>query len=66
MSRQWKRKYLAGILAAVTILQTAFAPLTGYAAETKTAETEPPSYEEVKELLDEGEVVTAADHEVLV
>lgn len=55
------RRILSGILAAVTILQTVATP--AYAAEPEIPETVP-LYEEVKELLDADEVVTAKDHEL--
>ena len=38
-------------------------PMTAYAAEIQPEE-KPPLYEEVKDLLDEDEVVTAKDYEI--
>lgn len=55
------RKLVSGFLAGMTLLS----PMTAYAAETK-AEEKPPLYEEVKDLLDEDEVVKAKDYEITV
>lgn len=59
--KQW-RKVFSGLMAVVTLLSTAFTPLTSYAADF--SQGEPPFYEEVKDLLDADEVVTANDYEI--
>ncbi len=63
MKRNMKR-IVSGLLAAVTILSGALSPLAASAAETGQEEKKPPVYEEVKDQLDEDEVVTAHDYEV--
>lgn len=65
MKRNMKR-IVSGLLAAVTILSGALSPLAASAAETGQEEKKPPVYEEVKDQLDEDEVVTAHDYEVAV
>lgn len=45
------------------MLSTVLSPMTAYAAEIQPEE-KPPLYEEVKDLLDEDEVVTAKDYEI--
>ena len=65
MKRNMKR-IVSGLLAAVTILSGALSPLAASAAETGQEEKKPPVYEEVKDQLDEAEVVTAHDYEVAV
>ena len=57
------RKVVSGLLAGMTMLSTVLSPMTAYAAEIQPEE-KPPLYEEVKELLDEDEVVTAKDYEI--
>lgn len=57
------RKVVSGLLAGMTMLSTVLSPMTAYAAEIKPEE-KPPLYEEVKDLLDEDEVVTAKDYEI--
>ena len=59
------RKLVSGFLAGMTLLSTVLSPMTAYAAEPK-AEEKPPFYEEVKDLLDEDEVVKAKDYEITV
>lgn len=59
------RRLVSGFLAGMTLLSTALSPMTAYAAESK-AEENPPLYEEVKDLLDEDEVVKAKDYEITV
>lgn len=51
------------MLAGMTMLSTVLSPMTAYAAEIQPEE-KPPLYEEVKDLLDEDEVVTAKDYEI--
>ena len=57
------RKVVSGLLAGMTMLSTVLPPMTAYAAEIQPEE-KPPLYEEVKDLLDEDEVVTAKDYEI--
>ena len=57
------RKVVSGLLAGMTMLSTVLSPMTAYAAEIRSEE-KPPLYEEVKDLLDEDEVVTAKDYEI--
>lgn len=59
------RRLVSGFLAGLTMLSTVLSPMTAYAAEPK-AEEKPPLYEEVKDLLDEDEVVKAKDYEITV
>lgn len=58
-------RLVSGFLAGMTLLSTVLSPMTAYAAEPK-AEEKPPLYEEVKDLLDEDEVVKAKDYEITV
>ena len=57
------RKVVSGLLAGMTMLSAVLSPMTAYAAEIQPEE-KPPLYEEVKDLLDEDEVVTAKDYEI--
>ena len=57
------RKVVSGLLAGMTMLSAVLSPMTAYAAEIQPEEI-PPLYEEVKDLLDEDEVVTAKDYEI--
>lgn len=59
------RRLVSGFLAGMTLLSTVLSPMTAYAAEAKVEE-KPPLYEEVKDLLDEDEVVKAKDYEITV
>lgn len=59
------RRLVSGFLAGMTLLSTVLSPVTAYAAEPKVEE-KPPLYEEVKDLLDEDEVVKAKDYEITV
>ena len=59
------RRLVSGFLAGMTLLSTVLSPMTAYAAEPK-AEEKPPLYEEVKDLLDEDEIVKAKDYEITV
>lgn len=59
------RRLVSGFLAGMTLLSTVLSPMTAYAAEPKV-EGKPPLYEEVKDLLDEDEVVKAKDYEITV
>ena len=57
------RKVVSGLLVGMTMLSTVLSPMTAYAAEIQPEE-KPPFYEEVKDFLDEDEVVTAKDYEL--
>ena len=59
------RRFVSGFLAGMTLLSTVLSPMTAYAAEPKVEE-KPPLYEEVKDLLDEDEIVKAKDYEITV
>ena len=61
MKGKWKRM-VSGMLTAVTLMSTVIQPVAVCAAEPE--KTKPPLYEEVKELLDADEVVTAHDYEM--
>ena len=63
MKRKWKR-IMSGVLAAFTLVSAVLQPLGVSAAETEVKDTKPPLYEEVKDMLDADEVVTAADYEL--
>lgn len=63
MKRNMKR-VVSGLLAAVTIFSGIVSPLCVSAAETEQIEKKPPLYEEIKEQLDDDEVVTAHDYTV--
>jgi LPXTG-motif cell wall-anchored protein len=56
------KRMVSGLLAVVTVLSSVVSPATTYASGLEQAE--PPAYEEVRELLDADEVVTASDHEI--
>ena len=65
MKRKAKfRQFLSGMMAILTILSTILSPLMAYAAEPETKIKKYPLYEEVKEMLDADEVVTAKDIEL--
>ena len=65
MKRKAKfRQFLSGMMAILTILSTILSPLMAYAAEPEVKVKEYPLYEEVKEMLDADEVVTAKDIEL--
>ena len=65
MKRKAKfRQFLSGMMAILTILSTILSPVMAYAAEPDAKAKEYPLYEEVKEMLDEEEVVTAKDIEL--
>lgn len=63
MKRNMKR-IVSGLLAAVTIFSGIVSPLCVSAAETEQTNKKPPIYEEVKDQLDEDEVVTAHEYTV--
>ncbi len=58
------KRALSLLLAGVTIFSTAATPLTSYAADSSGSSV--PLYEDVKDLLDADEVVTAKDYEITV
>lgn len=58
------KRAVSGFLTAVTLISTVFQPVNIYAAERDAAKEKPPLYEEVKDQLDEDEVVTAHDLEI--
>ena len=59
------QRMLSGLLTAVTVLSTVLSPAISYAAEL-LAEEKIPFLEEIREQLDEDEVVTAKDYEISV
>lgn len=59
------KKFLSGFMAGMTLLTTVLSPVTAYAAELPVEE-KPPLYEEVKDRLEEDEVVKAKDIELVV
>lgn len=63
MKGNWKRM-VSGVLTAVTLMSTVLQPMVAGAADLEREEKKPPLYEEVKELLDEDEVVMAKDYEM--
>lgn len=58
------RRVLSGFLAMMTVMTTVMAPMVTYAQEANLVAKEPPLYKEVKDLLDEDEVVKAEDLEL--
>lgn len=58
------KQFLSGVMAVVTLLSTAMAPVTAYATEPEKKAVEYPVYEDVKDQLEEDEVVTAKDYEI--
>lgn len=58
------RRVLSYMLAVVTLLSATIAPVTAYAAEPEKKEIEYPTYDEVKDQLEEDEVVTIEDYEM--
>lgn len=57
---------VSGLLVAMTVLTNIASPLTAYAAEPDDTQKKPPVYEEVKDQLDEDEIVTANDYTIAV
>lgn len=65
MKRKTKfRQFLSGMMAILTVLSTIFSPVMAFAAEPEATEKVYPLYEEVKEMLDAEEVVTAKNIEL--
>lgn len=60
------KRVLSGILSALTILTSVIQPMTAYAAEPADAgyEAQYPALETVRDMLADGEIVTAEDYEV--
>lgn len=58
------KQFFSGVMAVVTLLSTAMVPVTAYATETEKKVVEYPVYENVKDQLEEDEVVTAKDYEI--
>ena len=60
------RRVMSGLLTAVTILSTVLSPAVAYASDDAGSVKKIPYYEEIKDQLDEDEVVTAKDYEIKV
>lgn len=58
------KQMVSGFLAMVTLASTVIQPITVSAAQLEPKKEVPALFEEVKELLDEDEVVTASDYEM--
>ncbi|MDO4648015.1 MAG: peptidase, partial [Eubacteriales bacterium] len=58
------RRVLSGLLAMMTVMTTVMSPMVTYAQEADPADKKPPLYKEVKDMLDEDEVVKAEDLEL--
>ena len=60
------KRVLSGILSVLTILTSVIQPMTAYAAEPADAgyEAQYPALETVRDMLADGEIVTAEDYEV--
>lgn len=58
------KQFLSGVMAVVTLLSTAMAPVTAYATEPEKKVVEYPIYEDVKDQLEKDETVTAKDYEI--
>ena len=60
------KRVLSGILSALTILTSVIQPMTAYAAEPADAgyEAQYPALDTVRDMLADGEIVTAEDYEV--
>ena len=60
------RRVMSGLLTAVTVLSTVLSPAVAYASDDAGFVKKIPYYEEIKDQLDEDEVVTAKDYEIKV
>lgn len=60
------RRVMSGLLTAVTVLSTVLSPAVAYASDDAESVKKIPYYEEIKDQLDEDEVVTAKDYEIKV
>lgn len=58
------RRVMSGLLTAVTVLSTVLSPAVAYASDDAGSVKKIPYYEEIKDQLDEDEVVTAKDYEI--
>ena len=60
------KRVLSGILSVLTILTSVIQPMTAYAAEPADAgyEAQYPALDTVRDMLADGEIVTAEDYEV--
>lgn len=61
--KQKARRVVSGLLTAVTLLSTVLSPISSYAAYLPE-KGKPPLFEEVKDQLDEDEIVIAKDHQL--
>ncbi|MDD7219355.1 MAG: hypothetical protein PUI16_05135, partial [Clostridia bacterium] len=59
-------RIVSGMLTAITLFTNALSPVIAYAAPADEADSRIPYYEEIKDQLDQDEVVTARDIEVTV
>lgn len=64
MKKRNMKKTLSGFMAVMTIMSSLLSPAAVYAMEEAETEKKPPLYEEIKDLLDEDEVVKAKDLEL--
>ena len=60
------RRVMSGLLTAVTVLSTVLSPAVAYASDDAGSVKKIPYYEEIKDQLDEDEVVIAKDYEIKV
>ncbi len=58
------RRVVSGLLTAVTVLSTILSPVVSYASDDARKQKKVPYYKEIKDQLDEDEVVKANDYEL--
>ena len=58
------RRVVSGLLTAVTVLSTILSPVVSYASDDTETQKKVPYYKEIKDQLDEDEVVKANDYEL--
>lgn len=58
------RRVVSGLLTAVTVLSTILSPVVSYASDDAGTQKKVPYYKEIKDQLDEDEVVKANDYEL--
>ena len=58
------RRVVSGLLTAVTVLSTILSPVASYASDDTGTQKKVPYYKEIKDQLDEDEVVKANDYEL--
>ena len=58
------RRVVSGLLTAVTVLSTILSPVVSYASDDTGTQKKVPYYKEIKDQLDEDEVVKANDYEL--